>query len=355
VGDPDENRRVLDVAGLEAPALSAPMRAPFAGFGTLGCLARRRRTEPRSRWATAPSKCRHGPPNEASTCQGRRPRWLCFPPMAREQARRSAAPARPAPCVVQAAGAEPKRATEWARTAAYRVGAYHIRIESTTRTRRHVVDICCPGPGQDNESRTTSRSRSTQEAAGLRRLKLLVRDGSSSGPVGGPTTGGPPDLPLHTTRPMGSRPQRQCGLVDGTAILLPPGLVNWNKQVQTTLARRGIVMSTLPTSPSTWLRRSWWRRLPLAPPTPRYWPSWTQVRPARAPYVGPGRFPIAAVPEPHGGDRPTPALGVASAYGWSPPKGFHRRWQARLFERVPAPASGWTVRCARRADPAPAS
>ena len=32
----------------------------------------------------------------------------------------------------------------------------------------------------------------------------------------------------------------------GTALLLPPGLVNWNKQIQTTLARRGIVLVDAP-------------------------------------------------------------------------------------------------------------
>ena len=86
---------------------------------------------------------------------------------------------------------------------------------------------------------------------GSRRLNLLVRDGrqlvrSRSAAralaalltyVAADTT--PPDedlLPLNAS----------AALLDGQALLLPPGLVNWSKQIQTTLARRGIVLVDAP-------------------------------------------------------------------------------------------------------------
>ena len=240
--------------------------------------------------------------------------------------------------------------TEWAGTAAYRVGAFHIGVRVNDPETADVIDRLLPGARVQDRRVPDNFSVALYPGAGggSRRLNLLVRDGrqlvrSRSAAralaalltyVSADTT--PPDedlLPLNAS----------AALLDGTALLLPPGLVNWNKQIQTTLARRGIVLVDAPYVTIDLASAE------LVVPTPSV-PHDPEVlaeldRGARLgpelPYVRPGRYPIARlVPQPlTGRDRPAlarPRGGLRLRPGLRPTR---IRWSsarglARLFERV---------------------
>ena len=130
----------------------------------------------------------------------------------------------------------------------------------------------------------------------------------------------------------------------GKALLLPAGLVNWTKQIQTTLARRGIVLVDAPYVTIDVASAE------LVVPTPSV-PHDPEVlaeldRGARLgpelPYVQPGRYPLTTWYLNRSPDEIgplAPALGLASAYALVSTEGdplVIGRGLAELFERVRA-------------------
>ena len=258
-GDPDENRRVLGEAGLGAPALLRGDEGdPFAGFGTPAAYlldADGRVAEPMAYGANeVPVRAAElagidlpGPedvvatgalPDDGGDNDSDEVHYL---------------PVSSAVCGPGGGSGAAASATEWAGTAAYRVGALHIGVRVNDAEAAGVVDRLLPGARVQDSRVPDNFSIALYPGGrgGSRRLNLLVRDGrqlvrSRSAAraaaallayLSADTT--PPDedlLPLNAS----------AALLDGQALLLPPGLVNWNKQIQTTLARRGIVLVDAP-------------------------------------------------------------------------------------------------------------
>ena len=108
--------------------------------------------------------------------------------------------------------------------------------------------------------------------------------------------------------------------MDGTALLLPPGLVNWTKQIQTKLARRGIVLVD---APYVTIDLETGELVVPVPSVPHDSEFLAELgRGARLhpelPHVRPGRYPITVWYLNRSPDEIgplSPALGVASAYG----------------------------------------
>ena len=241
--------------------------------------------------------------------------------------------------------------TEWAGTTAYRVGAFHIGVRVNDPDVTAVVDRLLLG-AQVHDRRVPDNFSIALYPGGAgrsRRLNLLVRDGRQLvrsrsvaralaallNYVSADTT--PPDddlVPLNAT----------AALADGTALLLPPGLVNWNKQIQTTLARRGIVLVDAPYVTIELDSAELVVPTPSVPHDPEVLAEvdrGSRLGP-ELPYVQPGRYPIAAWYLNRSPDEIgplSPALGVASALGLVSAERdplVIGRGLARLFEQVTA-------------------
>ena len=241
--------------------------------------------------------------------------------------------------------------TEWAGTAAYRVGAFHIGVRVSDPATADVIDRLLPGARVHDRRVPDNFSIALYPGAagGSRRLNLLVRDGrqlvrSRSAAralaallsyVSADTTPPDPNLLLLNA---------SAALLDGTALLLPPGLVNWNKQIQTTLARRGIMLVDAPFVTIDLDSAELVVPTPSVPHDPEVLTELDQA--ARLgpelPYVRPGRYPIGAWYLNRSPDEVgplSPALGVASAYGLVSTDDDPLRTGeglARLFGRVSA-------------------
>ena len=260
-------------------------------------------------------------------------------------------PTSSAVCGPGGGGGGPASTTEWAGTAAYRVGDFHIGVRYNDPETAALLDRLLPG-ARVQDPRTPenfSLALYPERSAGSRRLNLLVRNGSQLVRsrsaaralaalltyVSADTT--PPDedlLPLNATG----------AVVDGAALLLPPGLVNWTKQIQTKLARRGIVLVDAPYVTIDLETGELVVPVPSVPHDPEVL---TEVdRGARLspelPHVRPGRYPITAWYLNRSPDEVgplSPALGVASAYGLVSTDGDPQvigRGLARLFEQASA-------------------
>ena len=135
-----------------------------------------------------------------------------------------------------------------------------------------------------------------------------------------------------------------AAVLDGAALLLPPGLVNWTKQIQTKLARRGIVLVDAPYVTVDLETGELVVPVPSVPHDPEVRHRSRPGRPPEpgTPHVRPGRYPITAWYLNRSPDEIgplSPALGVASAYGLVSTDGDPQligRRLAHLFEQVSA-------------------
>lgn len=356
-GEPDENRRVLGDAGVAAPALlRAGEDDPFAGFGTPAAYlldADGRVEEPMAYGANeVPIRVAELAGIEQPGPEGALDTGAV--PSDRDDDQFDDVlylPVSSAVCGPGGGSGAGAGATAWSGTAAYRVGAFHIGVRVNDPEITTVVDRLMPGARvQDHRTPDNFSIALYPEAGrGSRRLNLLVRDGrqlvrsrSAARALAALLTymsadTSPPDedlLPLNAS----------AALVEGKALLLPAGLVNWTKQIQTTLARRGIVLVDAPYVTIDVASAE------LVVPTPSV-PHDPEVlaeldRGARLgpelPYVQPGRYPLTTWYLNRSPDEIgplAPALGVATAYALVSTESdplVIGRGLAELFERVSA-------------------
>ena len=347
-GDVEDNRRVLDEAGLGATALLADGDDdPFAGFGTPAAYlldTEGRVEEPMAYGAV-------DVPRRAAELAGLEPDDEPTDAAADDTDGSDEVRYLPAPSAVCGPGGCGSMSTDWAGTAAYRIGDVHVGIRYNDPEAAAVLDRLLPGARVQDRRTPDNYSIALHPTVGTgsRRLNLLVQGGSQLvrsrsaaralaallNHLSAQIT--PPDEHLLAL-------DASAGVVGGRALLLPPGLVNWAKQIQTKLARRGIVLVDAPyvtIDPETG---------ELVVPTPSV-PHDPEVLDAlddgarlapELPHIGPGRYPIAAWYLNRGPDAigpMSPVEAVASIYGRlttpADPATVGRRL-ALLFEQVPA-------------------
>ena len=246
VGPADENRKVLEAAGLSCPALlKQDGTDPFKGFGTpvaylvepdgtLGApLAYGALKVP----ALARELAGAVPPAEART-SGDGPVTHYLP---------VAAPV----CGAGVGGAG--RSADWAGTRAYAFGEFHVGIGVNSEETADVLDRLFTGAGVEDHLAPTNYSLALfPPAAGpvreFNRLvgddQQLVRSRSSGRALRG--------LLAHLSAQLGSpdpsliRLRAVPALRDGQGLLLPPGTTRWLPELQPRLARLGIQLADMP-------------------------------------------------------------------------------------------------------------
>jgi hypothetical protein len=321
-GDADDNRRVLDGADLHATALLRDGDDdPFEGFGTPAAYlldVDGRVEEPMAygavdvpRRAAELAGLEPDEPTGAATDDDELDETLYLP----------------APSAVCGPGGGGSTSTGWAGTAAYRIGDFHVGIRYNDPATAAALDRLLPGARVQDRRTPDNYSIALYPTVGTgsRRLNLLVRGGSQLvrsrsaaralsallNHLTADTT--PPDehlLALDAT----------AGVVGDRAILLPPGLVNWTKQIQTKLARRGIVLVDTPFITIDPVAGELVVPIPSVPHDSDVLDELddgARLAP-ELPHVGPGRYPIAAWYLNRGPDEVgplSPGQAVASAYG----------------------------------------
>ncbi len=243
--------------------------------------------------------------------------------------------------------------TEWAGTAAYRIGDVHVGIRYNEPETAAVLDRLLAGARVQDRRTPDNYSVALHPTmgAGSRRLNLLVQDGNqlvrsrSAARVLAALLNHldaqltPPDEHLLAL-------DASAGVVEGRALLLPSGLVHWAKQIQTKLARRGIVLVDAPYVSIDPESGELVVPTPSMPHDPKVLDELdddARLAP-ELPHIGPGRYPIAAWYLSRGPDAigpMSPVEAVASAYrlvstGADADPGTIGRRLALLFERVNA-------------------
>jgi hypothetical protein len=144
-------------------------------------------------------------------------------------------------------------ATEWAGTHAYRMGKHHVGIRYDSDVTAAVLDRLFPGSMVDDRRAPDNYSVSLhpQTEGRSRDLNLLVhgstqlvRSRSASRVLAG--------LLQYLSEELGAdddsllKVDATVAVIGDDAVLLPPGLVQWVKQLQPRFTRQGIAMADVP-------------------------------------------------------------------------------------------------------------
>ena len=350
-GDADDNRRLFDEAGLRSPALlRGDDGDPFAGFGTPSAYLLDAEGRVEELMAFGANEV----PARAAELAGVDLDGGADAPSAEsDDGGLDEALYLPAPSAAcgPGGGGGGSNPTEWAGTAAYRIGAFHVGVRYNDAATAAVLDRLLPGARVQDRRTPDNYSIALHPAAtgGNRKLNLLVQGGSQLVRsrsaaralaalltcLSADTT--PPDEHLLAL-------DSSAAVVDGAALLLPPGMVHWAKELQTKLARRGIVLVD---APFVTIDPEAGELVVPTPSVPHDREVLTEIdHGARLgpelPYVQPGRYPITAWYLNRSPDEIgplSPARGVASAYRLVPtdadPETIGRRL-ALVFERASA-------------------
>jgi thiol-disulfide isomerase/thioredoxin len=262
-GDAEANRQVFDEAGLSAPALLKDEADPFAGFGTpaaylldadgtvvvpmaygaaeVPVLARELAgvAEPEADHDHGTHDHEtHDHAHSDGTAEGSAVKYL---------------PSSSGVCGPGGGGGGAANSTEWVGTRAFAIGEYHIGIRYNSEFTADVLDRLFPGqrvhdPKAPDSFSVALFSPATRQS---RELNLLVH-GSSQAVRSRSLARVLHALLLHLSAVVASPDPRQISLGataavrKGEGLLLPPGIVQWIKQLQPRLSRRGIQLVDVP-------------------------------------------------------------------------------------------------------------
>jgi len=226
-------------------------------------------------------------------------------------------------------GGGASNSTDWQGTRAYAFDEYHVGIRYDALDTANVLDRLFPGArvkdgrAPDNYSVALGGTATTRGAGASRSLKLLVHGSTqlvrsrSGGRVlaallqylSGDLASPDPALTQVNATPV---------VLDGEALLLPPGLVAFVKQLQPRLAKAGM---TIVDTPKTWLDLATNELVVPAPAVPFDAAVLEELDAdvklgSELPWVRPGRFPVRAwmmSRRPDQLGRLSPALAVTAA------------------------------------------
>jgi peroxiredoxin len=226
-------------------------------------------------------------------------------------------------------GGSASNTTDWQGTRAYALGGHHVGLRYDDTATADVLDRLFPGArvndrrAPDNYSVALGGTPTTKGAGTARSLKLLVHGGAQlvRSRSGGRVLAA---LLQHLSAELEpddsslTRVNTTAVLRDGEALLLPPGLVSYVKQLQPRLARAGMSIVDSPRTLVDFAARE------LVVPDPAI-PFDASVideldaaaqRGSEQPWVRPGRYPlrawfVARSPEQLG--RLTPGIAVTAA------------------------------------------
>jgi hypothetical protein len=145
------------------------------------------------------------------------------------------------------------KSTEWAGTRAYRIGDHHVGIRYNSDATAAVLDRLFPGSTVDDRRAPDNYSVSlnTDTDGTSRDLNLLVHGGTQlvrSRSAARVLAG----LLQYLSADLGTsddsllKVNATVAVIGDDAVLLPPGLVQWVKQLQPRFTRQGIAMVDVP-------------------------------------------------------------------------------------------------------------
>jgi coenzyme PQQ synthesis protein D (PqqD) len=248
IGDPDENRRVFDEAGLTGPALIKQVDVdPFPGFGTPSAYLLDEEGRVSAPMAVGADQV----PALAREAAGLDPE----PDHEGEEDPTGVRylPAAAAVCGPTTGTQEIHPKTSWAGTRAYRLGDTRLGVRYNSDETAATLDLLFGDAPIDDPKVQDNYSVALYEpsANGSRELNLLVRGGtqlvrsrSRARVLAGLLAHlsaeiEPPDTTLRLVRAT-------AGVREGEAMLLPANLVVWLKELQPRLARQGIQLVDVP-------------------------------------------------------------------------------------------------------------
>jgi hypothetical protein len=226
-------------------------------------------------------------------------------------------------------GGGTSNSTNWQGTGAYAFGEYHVGLRYDDRDTADVLDRLFPGARvndrlvPDNYSVALGGTRTTKGTGTSRSLKLLVRGGTqlvrsrSAGRVLAA-------LLQHLSGDLGSvdpslvRVSATSVVRDGEALLLPPGLEGFVKQLQPRFAKARIGMVDTPRTLMDVANRELVVPAPTVPHDPSVIAELDMAAKlgSELPWVRPGRYPLHAWFLTRGPDHVgvlTPAVAVTAA------------------------------------------